>query len=273
MKAADLHGVWRLLGITSRGSKVHSQQTHLVVLEHLLWEVWPNSKYYEGEPGPEHEYRFQEGEPGRLQVVVPNGRYCYLATREGERLLMRLGGVFGRFPKSIDDDYGNLYTFEREKEEAAAALRQPPARIGRRTTQHAALGAFVYDDNLHWWEGRVEFGGQAITLNASAAPESSPEATVESAARIFHRLNCEALRAYASSKLLELYNDTWREAGEGGPPVDAATFGERLTPESIVLESDGEVSVWFLDDDMFGGHSVRVSLDADLQPTDARIEG
>lgn len=80
----------------------------------------------------------------------------------------------------------------------------------------------------------------------------------------------EELRRFAASKLLSLYNDTWRDDDHG--VHDAAGFAERLTNPSLMVYEDGITLVYFEDGDMFGGHYIEVETH-DGEPTDAEIAG
>jgi hypothetical protein len=272
MRRTDLIGVWRLRGITNRGGKVMTGQTHLVAHQNQLWEVWPDSTYYEGEPGPEHEYDLEEGQPGRLQVIVPEGRYCFLVDHDGDTLRMRRGGVFGSFPDSIDDESGGLEVYDRVEGEEAARLSLPPPRMARRTLDHDTLGRLVYDDNLDWWTATVPFGDAMVAIHV-AVRDADAQPRFDAAAKIVQTLACDELRKYAASTLLALHNDTWRDEAEDGPPIDADEFAARMTPDALIVEEDDGVTVWFDDGDLFWGHTISVSLHSDLTPYDAGIAG
>lgn len=271
MKRKELLGVWRLVRITDGGRPIETSQTHMVVGEDELWEVWPEETYYEGEAGPEKAYRFSKGVPARLEVQVPRGKYCYLVTRKKSRLRMRLGGVFGHFPGSIDDESGSLYEYERVTGDEADALGQPPPRVGRRTISHPKLGELAYDANIDWWTTSGRFGGAEVSLRVTVDPEDDATEAFDAAAEIFAGLDHEALRAYAASRLLELHNEDWRRDDEA--PIDAATFASRITPESIVIAPGSSTTVWFSDDDLFWGHGIHVNLDAQHRPHAADIAG
>ncbi len=271
MKLGDLLGVWRLVRISARGGEVGTGQTHLVVRQQDLWEVWPGNTYYEGEPGPERKFHFKKGTPARLETLTPNGRFCYLVTRRGDQLRMRLGGVFGHYPDSISDSKGNLYTYERVTGEEATRYQQPPPRASRKAASHSRLGELIYDDNIDWWAGTTHIDDQPIRVHVVVDPDAEQASAFDAAAAILDRLEFDAIRAYVASEHLDLYNDNWR--GEDDPPIDAATFASRLVLASVTVDLDGSVSVWFDDDGMFAGHSVDVGLDANLTPTRAHIAG
>ncbi len=80
----------------------------------------------------------------------------------------------------------------------------------------------------------------------------------------------EELRRFAASKLLSLYNDTWRDDDHG--VLDAAGFAGRLTNPSLMVYEDGITLVYFEDGDMFGGHYIEVATQ-DGEPTVAEIAG
>lgn len=272
MQRSDLLGVWRLVEATSGGRKLHTGETHLVVHEHETWEVWPSSTYYEGEPGPEHAFEFEAGDPAKFAVILPHGRFCYLVECSGDTLRRRLGSVFGRYPKSIDGPEGNLYRYERETDPALVdRLHQPPARTTRMAVTHGRLGDLVYDANVDWWSGKLPFGGHDVDVNVTVPSQLERSAALDRAASAIERLDCDALKLYAADQLLALHNDTWRD--EDDDETDAEGFAARMIPRALTVGEDGSVTAWFDDGDLFWGHSIHVSLDAELRPTDAGIAG
>jgi hypothetical protein len=80
----------------------------------------------------------------------------------------------------------------------------------------------------------------------------------------------EEIRRFAASKLLSLYNDTWRDDDHGF--LDAAGFAKRLTSPSLTVYEEGRTLVCFEDGDMFGGHYIEIGTQ-DGEPTDAEIVG
>ncbi len=274
MTRDDLLGVWTLTSATRGGAPLGTGQTHLVVHADQLWELWPDATYYEGVPGPEHGYGFEAGSPARLRVQVPRGEFCYLVERDGDTLRLRLGDVFGSFPRSIDDEAGNLYTYARETETRAAELSRPIARLPRARATHPALGELTFDANLDWWRTRRSIGGFEIGVDITVDPSVDPTPALDRAATMVARLDPAALAAFAAAELLELHNDSWRDEAEDGPPIDAATFAARLIPSSLTIDLDGTgATMWFDDGGLFWGHTVHVGLDAELQPTDAYFSG
>lgn len=273
MKPPSILGVWRLESLTSGDRKVMTGETHLVVREDRLWEVWPRSRYYEGELGPEREYELSwEREDGRLEVRHP-GRpsQCAIVRVFGDELQMRRSSMAGRFPESFYDRDGTFAVYARERGREEQRLLEPPARARRAAREHTVLGRLVYDDNVGWWKTKVRFGGaEGVELHV-AGPPTMGDDVLDRAAEKLHATDAGALRAYAAEKLLELKNGSWLSDDE--EPVDAETFASRLTPQSFGVDEEGGVSVFFDDGDLFWGHVVIVSLNERLEPTDAEIAG
>lgn len=272
MRREDLLGVWRLLGITHGDGPVETSQTHLVVTDRELWEVWPGHTYYEGEPGPEAAYEVEEGSPLRLRVLQGRGAFCYLVVREGATLRMRLGSVFGHFPDGMSDEDGNLLRFERVEGAEAEKLTVPPPRTPRRVVAHPRLGALSYDDHLAWWTGKTEWGGAVVKLTFQPLEGESEAACFERIEATLPKLARDEVERYAASRLLALHNDSWREAEET-EPLDEARFIARITPESIRFDDEGSAEIGFADGDLFWGHFILVDLDHELTPRDASIAG
>lgn len=274
MTKPSLLGVWRLISIERGSNRVHTGQTHLVVREDLLWEAWPDSTYYEGEPGPERTYQLEwNGEDGRLEVLYP-GRpsRCGLLRLTGNELRLRSGSVAGSFPRSFDDDAGTLAIFEREEDPATVKeLLVPPPRVARQTRSHPSLGTLVFDDEEGRWTGTVSFCGVDEARFHLEGSEDLDDATLDHAATLVESVQCDDLKAYAASKLLEPQSAA-RLGPEDDRP-DAASVEAGLIPGSVGVGAGGNVSVFFHDGDRFGGHVVVVTLDEKLTPVDAQIAG
>lgn len=61
-----------------------------------------------------------------------------------------------------------------------------------------------------------------------------------------------------AGKLLDLYNDEWRSADD--PVESAASFATRIQLEGLDIAANGELSLWYHDDDLFTGHGIRVAI-------------
>lgn len=61
-----------------------------------------------------------------------------------------------------------------------------------------------------------------------------------------------------AEELLGVYNDAWRP--EGAPVESSASFATRIQLEGLDIETNGELSLWYHDDDLFTGHGIRVAI-------------
>jgi len=81
----------------------------------------------------------------------------------------------------------------------------------------------------------------------------------------------ETLRAFAAEALLRLYNEVWLADDIGA--LDRVAFASRLSNPAIhIYDEVGAAIVYFDDGDMFGGHTIGVSI-RDGVPTSAELVG
>jgi hypothetical protein len=77
------------------------------------------------------------------------------------------------------------------------------------------------------------------------------------------------IREKACLDLLETYNQAWNR----GAQIDARTFVGRPILEAITIYREGMAEIFFGDDDMFGGHSIIVSMSESGEFDSAYIGG
>lgn len=137
--------------------------------------------------------------------------------------------------------------------------------LARTERSQATTAGRVSDDEID-----VQHEGVKITIaDPASIKDGKPTPT---AVRRYEELigRLEELRRFAASKLLSLYNDTWRDDDHG--VLNVAGFAERLTNPSPMVYEDGITLVYFEDGDMFGGHYIEVATQ-DGEPTVAEIAG
>lgn len=136
---------------------------------------------------------------------------------------------------------------------------------------HPVLGALAYDQGLNWYSAdQASDSVPRLYLSLDECPDEA--VFVEQASRRLEGLSASIARAKeAASSLLELANSEWLP--EGAAPMDAAGFMAKLTVDSSTFYPDGYADVLFRADDLFAGHGVIVSLDADGRAIDAAICG
>lgn len=273
MRSPSLLGVWRLESLTRRGRRTKSSHTHLVVHEQELWEICPRQVYYEDAPGPERAYVLTwEGDDGRLEIThLEKAAGRSILRLFGDELQLRHGPKPETFPKSFYDEKGTFAVYERENGAAAETLLSPRPRKSRPRLEHPALGTLLHDAKLEWWQSEVRFGDRdRVRFRVEGGLRISVEA-LDRAGELLETVRCEDLCAYAASRLLDLKNGSW--LGDGEDVFDATAFAAKMSPASFGVRRDGSVSVFFDDGDLFSGHSIIVTLNAEREPIDAEIAG
>lgn len=137
--------------------------------------------------------------------------------------------------------------------------------------RHPVLGTVTFNPAMLWWEATspVPLGiTDQVSLTVSGLDVPAPQ--LDEVAALLHRLDPPHLRALVASELLDLYNDTWRQAD--APALDHAGFTARIRPAGVDISEDC-VEVFFDDGALFGGHSIVLLLDLDLQVIDIKLAG
>ena len=163
--------------------------------------------------------------------------------------------------------------------EPTPAIAQPRVQGGDlaaqpRTHDDPVLGRLEFDRSLRQWRGSAQWGAVRVRLVAEGEVDELLADSLATAHALWQSLDAwdARVRRVAADQLLSLYEDTWRDAVDG-PELDATAFGERILLQSIVVYPDGEFELWFGDDDLFGGHSIRVVGSLADGPQAATIEG
>lgn len=128
--------------------------------------------------------------------------------------------------------------------------------------------------------GPGEWLGQPISISLACAQGQTHPAAA--AIATLHRLHAaqqdwhDRLTAYAARELIEIARD-WQEDGEGEIDDEArlseADFARRIRLEEISIDEDGGFTAWFDDDNIFWGHVIMVSINADGEYEDAEFAG
>jgi hypothetical protein len=135
------------------------------------------------------------------------------------------------------------------------------------------LGELVWEEDLQWWHGEVEWApGHPVGVAVSCVEKEDIRGLLRRARRAFAwaRGHEEHARLCAARELLELYNGTWRE-GEG--LISREEFAERIKLAEVCISSDGSVELWYEDGDLFAGHQIAVGFDSRRRFRGADIHG
>ena len=120
------------------------------------------------------------------------------------------------------------------------------------------LGSFCLDRRSNWYQGSWCFGGRSCILTISRSGEGDMEDLIR-ARNPLRRLQDQAEKILTGvGNLTGLYNDQWRQDGE---PLGEEEFLERVTIESIVVESGDELVLYFDCGGLFLDHSIEVRID------------
>ncbi|MEU8663717.1 DUF2262 domain-containing protein [Actinoplanes philippinensis] len=139
------------------------------------------------------------------------------------------------------------------------------------STVHTALGELRRSDGGFDFSGRL--GEVAIVLDVDDAETAVAVAqrvstTIGDLDDFARRVATQLAYVFAPEGPDEV--EVW-ENGES--IVSGAEFARRLTLGCVTAASDGDVEVYFDDDEMFGGHTIRAWIDESGTVTDAQIAG
>jgi hypothetical protein len=103
------------------------------------------------------------------------------------------------------------------------------------------------------WIGLVEFQGSTVEVASKWADK-----------RLSRILACIVpVTKEAAHQLTELYNDEWIE----DRALSVTAVKRRIELNSIDLDRENKWAMWFTDDDLFGGHWIRVNIDVSGEVT------
>lgn len=271
-----LQGLWQVHSSTFEGRPVDESATHYVISGKSMQEIVPDlvddgslrsTFFLDESTAPKRltlilDYNGPDGPPDPNPIVL---RYLYRL--EGDTLTL-CSDEFGDFPLSICDDY-SIMTLVRDTGPVPESQR--PAGIP--TLKDEQLGELEWDNNLRWYRGRLQIADLSFRLSLN--PEEGTDVThallrAKQVVGDFARYRAMAAE-YAVSELLDLKNSTWLDDDER--PITAEEFKARMRLESITVESDSSTTFWHDDGDLFYGHSIQVSIDADDHCTGVDIPG
>lgn len=135
------------------------------------------------------------------------------------------------------------------------------------------LGQINFNEELGWFEARVELGERKVEVYLNVGTEEELEPLLPAAERIvgdIELLNQEA-KDGAVRELLTSKNESWLDEGE--EPLSDTEFHRRIRLESIIVYSDASSEWFYNDDDIFWDHTIIAALDADHNFVEASLAG
>ena len=141
------------------------------------------------------------------------------------------------------------------------------------------LGTFELNREFSCFEGQVEFDNIEI-LVLIETDEEDGESARNAMAALFDFSNHfkdldQQYRMFAAKELTESANE-WLEADDNEEKLDVITeeiFMNRIQISEITATSNGELVLYYNDDDMFWGHIIEINIDESRNPIEVSIAG
>jgi len=274
--ASDLdaiQGLWRLVSYIARGAPVHSSATHYQFEGSRVKEITPSlvdggmwaTFELDADEWPKQLTTTYEWPTEGGQAVTRVNREAY--DLDGDTLRICRPNVWGEYPDTISDKDHTVVTLHRDS-------GPPPAtkqRSGKQPIDDPVLGKLTWNDNFDEWDGRVVLHPE-LEVVCHFTPSGGQDEQIVTAGRDFIawlRTNEPAARRYAASELLDTHNDCWND----DDPISAETFADRMTLETAAIRPDGAAGLYYRDGNLFWGHCIIVSVNADRGFKDATIAG
>lgn len=169
--------------------------------------------------------------------------------------------------KILEEDVKN------EKLEEIKEYLQKPVTI------ESQFGTFQLDRELSWFACEMDWCGNEVSVTLES--DEDCEETANKAMSIFQQIAKDKAgfdkksREYASEQLLELAND-WLADDDSEDKPDEITkemFMESMELDDLCVNSDGSITLYYDDGDMFWGHAIEVDIEEDGTYSDANIAG
>jgi len=127
------------------------------------------------------------------------------------------------------------------------------------TVPHPTLGTFTLDRRVDWFKVTTDWNGRSVQLSLSRRGCNDEQELFRTAETLWAGQESwdRQVRAFASSRLLDLKNDTWLEDGEN--EVTTTEFEARMALEGVFVFPSRQFEFTFHDDGLFWGHVIQVS--------------
>jgi hypothetical protein len=156
--------------------------------------------------------------------------------------------------------------------QAAARDRARP-----RSVDDIVLGTLTLDRRVDWYAGTRKANAGSYRVAVSTDDPDDDVGVLEAIRRagpIVEQIDRDSssgrLLDAIADKMLDLYNDTWREEG---PRLSRSAFKKRFTLTSVVVSADRSTAWFDCDESLFGGHEVQVRLSPQGEVTEVCLAG
>lgn len=166
-----------------------------------------------------------------------------------------------------------------EKNASEPELEEIRKNISKPVIIEGPLGKFELDRQFSFFEGDMEWLGEDCGVFLETDEEDGD--TAWKALQVLQEIHKDLenwdskFRRFAAEKLTDLANE-WLaedEEQEGADPITKDIFAGRLEISEISIAPDGDITVYYYDDDMFWGHAVEIRANIKKGILSANIAG
>lgn len=146
-------------------------------------------------------------------------------------------------------------------------------------TIQSEFGTFILEREYSWFSCEMDWCGNKVSVTLES--DNDCEETVKEAMSTFQQIAKDKAgfdkknKEYAADKLLESANE-WLADDDSEDKPDEITremFTEKMEITNICVNSDGSITMYYSDGDMFWGHAIEIDVEADGTYSDAYIAG
>lgn len=130
------------------------------------------------------------------------------------------------------------------------------------------MGSFTLNRQFSWFECTIDWNGESVSVCLGTDDNCDETAEVAMKTLLRYAEDKAAFdqrnREFAAGELLELAND-WLEDDDNEDKPDEITkemFMERMAMSDLAINSDGSITLYYSDGEMFWGHAIEVDIDA-----------
>lgn len=143
------------------------------------------------------------------------------------------------------------------------------------------LGEFILDREFSWFEGDIDWLGNPCTIYLETDEEDGETAdkAFEVLKELYYNIKQwdNKLREFAAEELTALAND-WqddadREDADGVAEITKEEFAKRIGLSEVTISPEGDMTIYFYDDEMFWGHSIVLDANINGEIDSADIAG
>ncbi len=268
-----IQGFWQIVSYVSGGTRIENYGvSHLQYFGNKCREIVPSLV---DEGNVQCTFRLNEmTDPKRIDITMkfadaPSAPYKQRGIYElkGNRLKLCFGRDDVR-PETFTRDL-QLTTLKRHM--GAPPEERKPSEMP--PLEDKVLGRLVWKDNANWYSAEIEQGDAVVSVCLQRDAAGSLEASLDRARKVVRSLRkyTRLARKHAAERLLQVMNEHWLDEGE--KPLTSAAFQKRMTLTSIVFDEEGGTTFYHDDGNLFLGHTIHVSLDAEDNCIDAHFSG